>query len=342
MSDDGQESATSTNADVMGEVLQGSGLTSMQAATRQYSVGEASMIAQNGDNDAFADGLRTSPSLTHSQRPGHSDIGDTETPNVKPDALDSKASPLKPTTASATIPNYGLGHAKQDLNNKLDDAAPDHTSQDVLPSAQPDSSTVATPAAREASSVDVSQDTPTYAIGQQDTSNNQKQNGLAVKSNGANGATDIDGVSVKELIQRRSSDLGGSPTDSKSQTPPARRKTEVDSPEGIRALTNRFSGASPSSSSTSPQPIPLPKEAAPRSGPILHHEVEHKPGSKFWPYKELKDLRIENGIDPTCKEEYLTEEDFSVVFNKWDLNRTQFKAQPVWRQRMQKQTVGLF
>jgi len=25
------------------------------------------------------------------------------------------------------------------------------------------------------------------------------------------------------------------------------------------------------------------------------------------------DLRIENGIDPTCKEEYLTEEDFSAV-----------------------------
>ncbi len=35
--------------------------------------------------------------------------------------------------------------------------------------------------------------------------------------------------------------------------------------------------------------------------------------------------------------------DFMVqVFNKWDLNRAQFKAQPVWRQRMQKQTVGLF
>lgn len=69
----------------------------MEAATRQYSVGEVSMIAQAGDNHALADGLRTSPSLTDSQRPGYSDIGETETPNVKPDALDSKASPLKPT-----------------------------------------------------------------------------------------------------------------------------------------------------------------------------------------------------------------------------------------------------
>lgn len=86
----------------------------------------------------------------------------------------------------------------------------DHTSQDALPSAQPDPSTVATPAAREASSVDVSQDTPSsnYAIGQPDTSNNQNQNGNAENSNAANGATDTDGVSVKEPIQRRGSDLG--------------------------------------------------------------------------------------------------------------------------------------
>lgn len=36
------------------------------------------------------------------------------------------------------------------------------------------------------------------------------------------------------------------------------------------------------------QPVPLPKEAAPQSAPVVHLEVEHKPGSKFWPYKELK------------------------------------------------------
>ena len=86
----------------------------------------------------------------------------------------------------------------------------DHTPHDGLPSAQPDPSTVATPAAREASSVDVSKDTPTsiYANGQPDTSNNQKQNGNAEKSNAASGATDINGVSVKELIERRTSDLG--------------------------------------------------------------------------------------------------------------------------------------
>jgi hypothetical protein len=42
------------------------------------------------------------------------------------------------------------------------------------------------------------------------------------------------------------------------------------------------------------QPIPLPKEAAPKSVPIVHLEVEHKPGSKFWPYKELKGAALTN------------------------------------------------
>lgn len=99
----------------------------------------------------------------------------------------------------------------------------DHTAQDVSPSAEPDPSTVATPAAREASSVDVSQDTPSYGNGQPHTSNNQKQNGGAEKVNAANGATDIDGVSVKELIQRRSSDLGVSTPSAKTRWQPVTR-----------------------------------------------------------------------------------------------------------------------
>ena len=35
------------------------------------------------------------------------------------------------------------------------------------------------------------------------------------------------------------------------------------------------------------QPIPLPKEANQAVAPLVHLEVEHKPGSKYWPYKEL-------------------------------------------------------
>ena len=36
------------------------------------------------------------------------------------------------------------------------------------------------------------------------------------------------------------------------------------------------------------QPVPLPREAVAGSAPVVHLEIEHKPGSKFWPYKELK------------------------------------------------------
>ena len=44
------------------------------------------------------------------------------------------------------------------------------------------------------------------------------------------------------------------------------------------------------------QPVRLPKEAAPQSAPVVHLEVEHKPGSKFWPYKELKGAAHANGV----------------------------------------------
>ena len=48
--------------------------------------------------------------------------------------------------------------------------------------------------------------------------------------------------------------LKGKAADAKEQqTPPARRKTEDELPEGIRALKTRFSGASPSNNTPSPQ-----------------------------------------------------------------------------------------
>lgn len=54
------------------------------------------MIAHAGDNAALTDSLKPAFSLTDSQRSGYLDSADTETPNVKPDAVDSKASPVKP------------------------------------------------------------------------------------------------------------------------------------------------------------------------------------------------------------------------------------------------------
>ncbi len=40
--------------------------------------------------------------------------------------------------------------------------------------------------------------------------------------------------------------------------------------------------------------------------------VRPQPGSQL-SLVIVADLCVENGIDPTCKEEYLTEEDFSAV-----------------------------
>lgn len=115
-------------------------------------------------------------------------------------------------------------------------------------------------------------------------------------------------------------------------------------------------------------PVPLPKEGTPRASP-LSPEVQHKPGSKNFSYKELQGdalllhrfdfflyvnlsefaavfvpvytpltdvhamhaflmhswtsadaacihcagLGLEDGIDPTCKEEYLTDDEFIEV-----------------------------
>lgn len=75
---------------------------------------------------------------------------------------------------------------------------------------QPDSSTVATPAAREAAHMDVNHDTPfsDNVNGQSDTlSALQSQNGGTEHSAAANGVTGpgSGSVSVKSLIQRRSS-----------------------------------------------------------------------------------------------------------------------------------------
>lgn len=131
---------------------------------------------------------------------------------------DPTACPSQPLWSSSKQPTWPYTSHPAKIPQALHVIA-DQTSQGGLPSAQPDPSTVATPAAREASSVDVSQDTPfsAYANGQPDTSNNQKQNGNTENSNAANGA------SVKELIQRRTSDLGVSAPSAKMRWQPVTR-----------------------------------------------------------------------------------------------------------------------
>lgn len=73
--------------------------------------------------------------------------------------------------------------------------------------------------------------------------------------------------------------------------------------------------------------------------PVQVVGVKVQPGEKFYPYDELKELRLDSGIDVTKKEAYLADEDFEKVFKK---DRAAFLAQPAWRQQLQKKEVGLF
>lgn len=66
------------------------------------------MIAHAGDNAALTDSLKPAFSLTDSQRSGYLDSADTETPNVKPDVVDSKASPVKPGEFTQCTMPYAL------------------------------------------------------------------------------------------------------------------------------------------------------------------------------------------------------------------------------------------
>lgn len=57
------------------------------------------------------------------------------------------------------------------------------------------------------------------------------------------------------------------------------------------------------------------------------------------PYDELLKLRLEDGIDPTVREQYLTEEEFDKVFG---MSRDKFNNMPKWRQVDAKKRVKLF
>eukprot|EP00891_Asterochloris_glomerata_P001040 jgi/Astpho2/1040/Aster-x0041 len=138
-------------------------------------------------------------------------------------------------------------------------------------------------------------------------------------------------------------------------TPPARRpsedgpgkpKSDAEMPEAIKVLRKRFSGSfvDPMHKTPSEGPAKVPQPRAESAVPPRAFEVKHAVGSKTLPYEELKGLTPEHnaGIDFTCKESYLDDDEFAKVFQKWNLDKSKFQAQPKWRQIMQKKEVGLW
>lgn len=69
------------------------------------------------------------------------------------------------------------------------------------------------------------------------------------------------------------------------------------------------------------------------------HEVSLLLLQEVIPVGILKGLQLEDGIDPTRKPDYLSEQEYFQVFR---MNRMSFALLPAWRQVNAKKNVGLF
>jgi hypothetical protein len=78
-----------------------------------------------------------------------------------------------------------------------------------------------------------------------------------------------------------------------------------------------------------------------RKPPVSHRPPEFiDPSEKSFPYQILKSKEsLPQGINPSCKERYLSEHEFKSVF---DMSKTAFYRIPRWRQLQQKQEKLLF
>lgn len=66
---------------------------------------------------------------------------------------------------------------------------------------------------------------------------------------------------------------------------------------------------------------------------------KYQPLQDFLPYDDLLTMRLEDGIDVTRKEDYLSEEEFTKVFG---MNREAFLKTPAWKRQQAKKKVSLF
>lgn len=64
-----------------------------------------------------------------------------------------------------------------------------------------------------------------------------------------------------------------------------------------------------------------------------------RPGIDVVPYDQLKELRLEDGLDVSRKEEYLSDAEFEQVFG---IDKEEFKSMPAWKRINAKKSKGLF
>lgn len=72
---------------------------------------------------------------------------------------------------------------------------------------------------------------------------------------------------------------------------------------------------------------------------LAEGSFKYVPLQDFIPYEELKALRVEDGIDATRKEDYLSPSDFEAVFG---MSREDFKNVPKWKQVAAKKKAQVF
>lgn len=68
-------------------------------------------------------------------------------------------------------------------------------------------------------------------------------------------------------------------------------------------------------------------------------EFKMKPGVDFVSYEQLQELRLEDGLDVSRKEEYLADAEFETVFG---MDKAEFRAMPAWKRINAKKSKGLF
>ena len=87
------------------------------------------------------------------------------------------------------------------------------------------------------------------------------------------------------------------------------------------------------------KPGPSPNRPVEAASPRAAPEPSVKPGSKVIPYAQLVNMRLEDGIAPEAKQEYLSPEEFQELFK---MDKAAFDKLAKWKQADIKKKLHLF
>lgn len=135
------------------------------------------------------------------------------------------------------------------------------------------------------------------------------------------------------------------------QTSQDNSETPDDDAPNVKELTKWLSAKGPIRPRTS---SPAVTKAGPIARVVSEHDTantanvaqllkqgtfKYQPLQDFLPYDDLKSMRLEDGIDVTRKEDYLSDEDFKSVFK---MTKESYATLPAWKRTQAKKSVLLF